>query len=72
LSDSILIHANHFATQAHATDVQAEDWSGAVVDVLGGKSGGKQPTRQGQGEKPEKIDEAVDAATKWLESKLKI
>ncbi|KFZ01012.1 hypothetical protein V501_10282 [Pseudogymnoascus sp. VKM F-4519 (FW-2642)] len=66
-----VIHGVYVGT-AHATDVLAEDWSGAVVDILGGKSGGKQPTRQGQGEKPEKIDEAVDAATKWLESKLKI
>jgi alanyl-tRNA synthetase len=56
----------------HAESVTAEEWSGVVTDIVGGKSGGKQPTRQGQGEKPEKIDEAVEAAAQWLETKLKI
>lgn len=52
--------------------VTAEQWSAAVSEVVGGKSGGKEPTRQGQGTKAEKLDEAVETARKWLEEKLKI
>jgi alanyl-tRNA synthetase len=43
-----------------------------VSAVIGGKSGGKEPTRQGQGTNPEKIDDAVAVALQWLEEKLKI
>lgn len=43
-----------------------------MTGIVGGKSGGAEPTRQGMGEKVEKIDEAVEEATKWFESKLKI
>lgn len=50
--------------------VTAEKWASVVSDVVGGRSGGKEPTRQGQGTKPENIDEAVEAARKWLEEKL--
>ena len=39
--------------------------------VIGAKSGGKDPTRQGQGSNAEKLDEAVTVATEWIE-KLKI
>ena len=52
--------------------VTAEQWSGAVSAIVGGKSGGKEPTRQGQGTNADKIDEAVETARKWLEEKLKI
>jgi len=41
-----------------------------VSNVVGGRSGGKEPTRQGQGTHPDKIDEAVEQARKWLEEKL--
>ena len=59
--------------QAHASKgVTAEGWASAVSDVIGGRSGGKEPTRQGQGTKPESIDEAVETARKWLEEKLKV
>ena len=52
--------------------VTAEQWSAAVTEVVGGKSGGKEPTRMGQGTKSEKIDDAVTTATKWFEEKLKL
>jgi alanyl-tRNA synthetase len=58
--------------QDHSSIVKAEEWSAAVSEVVGGKSGGKEPTRQGQGNKPENLKEAVDVATKWFESKLKL
>ena len=50
----------------------AEQWSKVVCDVVGGKSGGKEPTRQGAGTKPENVDEAVATAEKWLAEKLKL
>jgi len=43
-----------------------------VTEVIGGRAGGKEPTRQGQGAKPELIDDAVSVAAKWLEEKLKL
>jgi len=43
-----------------------------VSEVVGGRSGGKEPTRQGQGTQPEKIDDGVETATKWLDEKLKL
>lgn len=52
--------------------VTAEKWASAVTEVVGGKSGGKEPTRQGQGTNADKIDEAVAVAEKWLAEKLKL
>lgn len=43
-----------------------------MSEVVGGRSGGKEPTRQGQGTQPEKIDDGVETATKWLDEKLKL
>jgi alanyl-tRNA synthetase len=43
-----------------------------VCDVLGGKSGGKEPLLQGRGTNPEKLDDAVAAATRWIKEKLKL
>ena len=48
----------------------AEQWSTAVSEVLGGKAGGKEPTRQGAGTQPEKLDDAVAQAEKWLADKV--
>ncbi|KAL1891770.1 Alanine--tRNA ligase [Ceratocystis pirilliformis] len=52
--------------------VTAEAWATTVSEVIGGKSGGKEPSRQGMGTKPESIEEGVATATKWLEEKLKL
>jgi alanyl-tRNA synthetase len=41
-----------------------------VSEVIGGKAGGKEPTRQGAGTQPEKLDEAVAKAEKWLLEKI--
>lgn len=60
--------AQHLASQG----VTAEQWASTVSDVIGGRSGGKEPSRQGQGTKPENIDEGVETATKWLSEKLKL
>lgn len=50
--------------------ITAEKWSATVAEVIGGKAGGKEPTRQGSGTQPEKIDEAVAKAEKWLTAEL--
>jgi alanyl-tRNA synthetase len=42
------------------------------VDVVGGKSGGKEPSRQGVGTNGDRLDEAVAVAEKWLQEKLKL
>lgn len=49
-----------------------EEWTTVVSELIGGKSGGKGPTRQGQGNKPENLEEAVNVATEWFKSKLNL
>lgn len=49
-----------------AKGITAEKWSATVTELIGGKAGGKEPTRQGSGTQPEKIEEAVAKAEKWL------
>lgn len=51
--------------------VTAEEWTAAVTDVIGGKTGGKEPSRQGAGADPSKLDEAVQKAEAWLLEKVK-
>lgn len=50
--------------------ITAEQWTGTVCEIIGGKAGGKEPTRQGSGTQPEKLDEAVSKAEKWLLEKM--
>ena len=45
----------------------AMDWAAAVSSVVGGKAGGKEPTVLGNGTEPQKVDEALEAAAKYLE-----
>lgn len=40
--------------------------------MVGGMSGGKEPTRTGRGTNPDKVDEAVAVAEKWFAEKLNI
>ncbi|KAK8061432.1 Alanine--tRNA ligase [Apiospora phragmitis] len=71
-AEGAVVHGVYVGTDLSSKGVTAEHWSAAVSEVVGGKSGGKEPTRQGQGTKAEKIDEAVETARKWLEEKLKL
>jgi len=41
-----------------------------VSEVIGGKTGGKEPSRQGSGTEPSKIAEGVEKAEKWLQEEL--
>ncbi|KAI1857155.1 hypothetical protein JX265_011356 [Neoarthrinium moseri] len=70
--EGAVIHGVYVGTDLSSKGVTAETWSAAVSQVVGGKSGGKEPTRQGQGTNADKIDDGVEAARKYLEEKLKI
>ncbi|KAI1475019.1 tRNA synthetases class II (A)-domain-containing protein [Daldinia eschscholtzii] len=71
-TEGAVVHGVYVGTHLTSQGVTAEKWAAAVTDVVGGKSGGKEPTRQGQGTNADKIEEAVAVAEKWLAEKLKI
>ncbi|KAI1077644.1 tRNA synthetases class II (A)-domain-containing protein [Whalleya microplaca] len=71
-AEGAVVHGVYVGTGLASKGVTAEKWAAAVSEVVGGKSGGKEPTRQGQGTNADKIDEAVAVAEKWLAEKLKI
>lgn len=50
--------------------ITAQEWTTAVSKVIGGKTGGKEPSRQGAGAEPAKLEEAVSEAEKWLLQKM--
>jgi alanyl-tRNA synthetase len=51
--------------------VNAEQWTEAVSQVIGGKTGGKEPVRQGFAGEPAKLSEGVSEAERWLSEKVK-
>lgn len=53
--------------EASKKGLQASDWTSEVSNIVGGKAGGKGATSLGNGTKPEQVDEAVEAARKYLE-----
>ncbi|KAK5992761.1 Alanine--tRNA ligase [Cladobotryum mycophilum] len=70
--EGAVVHGVYVGSHLSSQGVTAEKWAASVSDVIGGRSGGKEPTRQGQGSKPESIDDGVETATKWLKEKLNI
>ncbi|RYP11726.1 hypothetical protein DL765_007622 [Monosporascus sp. GIB2] len=71
-AEGAVVHGVYVGTTLASQGVTAEKWASAVTEVVGGKSGGKEPTRQGQGTNADKIDEAVAVAERWLAEKLKL
>ncbi|KAL7620697.1 Alanine--tRNA ligase [Parahypoxylon ruwenzoriense] len=71
-AEGAVVHGVYVGTEHSSQGVTAEMWSAVVTEVVGGKSGGKEPTRQGQGTNAHRIEEAVSVAEKWLSEKLKI
>lgn len=67
-----VVHAVYVGKHLSQRGVTAEEWSSVVTAVVGGRSGGKEPVRQGQGTKPEMVDEGVEVAERWLREKLKL
>ncbi|KAL7943184.1 tRNA synthetases class II (A) domain-containing protein [Trichoderma barbatum] len=70
--EGAVAHGVYVGTHLASQGVTAEQWAASVSDVIGGRSGGKEPSRQGQGTQPEKIDDGVETARKWLSEKLKL
>ncbi|CAK7562442.1 MAG: Alanine--tRNA ligase [Sporothrix epigloea] len=68
-SDGV-VHGVYVGTDLAAKGITAAQWSTAVSDVIGGKAGGKEPSCQGSGTKPEKLADAVVCAEQWLSDKL--
>lgn len=46
----------------------AADWATQVSQIVGGKAGGKGNTSQGIGSSPEKVEDAVEIARKFMEN----
>ncbi|KAK0118112.1 Alanine--tRNA ligase [Cadophora gregata] len=70
-TETEIVHGVYVGTDHTSNGVTAEHWAASVSEVIGGRSGGKEPTRTGQGTNPDKIKEGVAAAEKWLAEKLK-
>ncbi|KAK0630168.1 tRNA synthetases class II (A)-domain-containing protein [Bombardia bombarda] len=69
--DEAVVHGVYVGTHLSSKGVTAEQWTAAVSQVIGGKTGGKEPSRQGQAADPAKLEEAVATAEKWLLEKMK-
>jgi len=67
-----LINSTNNIQEHVSLGVKAEEWAAEVSKIVGGRSGGKEPTRTGQGTEPQKIAEAIEVAEKWFAEKLKI
>lgn len=70
--DSAVCHGVYVGTDHASQGLTAEHWAAAVSEIVGGRSGGKEPTRTGQGTRPEKIEEGVEVAERWFREKLKM
>jgi alanyl-tRNA synthetase len=69
--DDAVMHGVYVGTALSSKGITAEQWTAAVTEVIGGKTGGKEPSRQGAGAEPAKLDEAVAKAEQWLAEKMK-
>lgn len=59
----------HVGTDHVAAGVKAEEWAAVASNLVGGKSGGKEPTRTGQGPNFSELVKATTACEDWLLSK---
>ncbi len=66
--DGKVVHGCYVSPDAQAKGVDAAKWSSEVAGLVGGKAGGKGATSLGQGTNADKIDDAVEAARKYLEN----
>ncbi|EAS36927.3 alanine-tRNA ligase [Coccidioides immitis RS] len=60
-------HGCYVSSSLSAQGASASNWSGVVSGIVGGKAGGKAPTSIGNGTEVDRVDEAIEAATKYLE-----
>lgn len=47
--------------------LSAKDWSEVVINLVGGKAGVKGAIAQGNGTEVSKVEEALEAATRYLD-----
>ncbi|KAJ8495931.1 hypothetical protein ONZ51_g1376 [Trametes cubensis] len=62
-------HVNAVSEEAKAKGLDGREWASAVTAILGGKAGGKPDGAQGVGTEVSKVQEALNAALKFFESK---
>lgn len=66
-ADDKVVHGCHVSAEAQGKGVDASKWANTVAGLVGGKAGGKGATSLGQGTEVGKVDEAVEAARKYLQ-----
>ncbi|KAL8957427.1 MAG: hypothetical protein Q9183_006064 [Haloplaca sp. 2 TL-2023] len=62
-----VVHGCYVPEDAKKKGVLATEWANSVSKIVGGKAGGKEPTAIGNGTEPGKVEDAVEAARKYLE-----
>ena len=67
-ADDRVMHGCFVSEAAQGKGADASKWATEVAGVVGGKAGGKGATSLGQGTSPDKVDEGVEVARKYLES----
>jgi alanyl-tRNA synthetase len=67
LEEGKVIHGCHVSEETSKAGASASEWSATVSSIVGGKAGGKGPTSVGNGVHPDKVEEAITAAEKYLE-----
>ena len=58
---------NFEVQDAKKKGVLATEWANSVSKIVGGKAGGKEPTAIGNGTEPGRVEDAVEAARRYLE-----
>ncbi|TFK96651.1 tRNA synthetases class II (A)-domain-containing protein [Pterulicium gracile] len=66
VSTGKVAHVNFVPASLREKGVDARKWAAVATDILGGKAGGKEDSSQGVGAAPERITEAVEAASQYL------
>ncbi|KAI7671375.1 Alanine--tRNA, partial [Hortaea werneckii] len=62
-----VMHGCHVSSDAQGKGADASKWANSVASLVGGKAGGKGATSVGQGTEVSKVDEALEAARKYLQ-----
>jgi len=65
--DGKVYHGCFVGQDGTKAGLKASDWSSSVSTLVGGKAGGKAPVAIGTGTDQSKVDEALKAATEYLE-----
>jgi len=66
-ADDKVLHGCYVSAEAQGKGADAAKWANEVAGLVGGKAGGKGATSLGQGTNTDKVDDAVEAARKYLQ-----